>query len=435
MIRRFAITIGAAASMVRRGARGYLIAALAAVAMIGLTPAVVSASTIMRTQKSATTRYGELEAVTCLSAKECTAVGGDPSGALAEHWNGTKWAMEPAPPGPGTNHLLSDVSCTSATACTAVGSYVPKSRREVALTLAEHWNGKAWTHEPTPNPTGTTVADLVGVSCSSAAACIAVGQVDTPSRPGLMLAEGWNGKKWVIESTPEPRGVVVSGLSSVSCSSATSCVAVGNYSSTSSGGSFALVEGWNGKKWAYALPPNPKGTCTGVPKPGCTVDSEFLGVSCTSVKACTAVGQYVPFSVASFPPPRSLVEDWNGKKWTIESSPSPKGTTKYIQPPPLDAVSCSSAKACTAVGQYVNNNDIYETLAEGWNGKRWVIEPTPAISAGSGLYGISCKSSQCTAVGIHNRTRVETLAEGWNGKKWVIEPPAGTSGSRMDATT
>jgi hypothetical protein len=427
MIRRFAITFSAAASTARRGAKGFLIASIAAVAMIGLTPAGVPAATIMRTQRAATTHYGELEAVTCLSAKKCTAVGAARSGALAENWNGAKWAREPAPPSPGTNALLSAVSCTSATACTAVGSYTPKSRKETSLTLAERWNGKAWKYEPTPNPAGTSLAELVGVSCSSVTTCVAVGEVDTKSKPQLMLAEGWNGKKWVLEPTPEPTGVVVSSLASVSCSSATSCVAVGEYDSTRLPGPFVLAEGWNGKKWSYALPPNPNGVCDAQPppyKPGCTVDSEFLGVSCTSVKACTAVGEYVYYRPGSYPPPRSLVEEWNGKAWAIESSPSPLKTAKYIQPPPLDAVSCSSAKACTAVGQYVNNSGIYETLAEGWNGTKWVIEPTPKISIGSALYGVSCKSLQCFAVGFQNTTDVETLAEGWNAKKWSVEPPA-----------
>ncbi len=430
MIRGFAVTFGAAASTVRRGARGYLVAGLAAVAMAGLMPAAVSAATITRTHEGATAHFGELAAVTCLSAKKCTAVGATPAGALAEDWNGTKWVAGPTPPTPrgGTNAFLSAISCTSATACTAVGDYA-REPAEVGLTLAERWNGKKWTIEPTPNPAGRNLSTLTGVSCTSSTTCMAIGSAskDSQPRPEVALAERWNGRKWAIVATPAPAGLVVSDLSSVSCSSATSCVAVGSYDSTRSGGSFALVEGWNGKKWAYALPPNPKGPCTAhLPpyKPGCTVDSEFLGVSCTSVKACTAVGQYVPFSLESDAPPGALAEDWNGTTWTLESAASPKGRTKYIQPPPLDAVSCTSAKACTAVGQYVNNSGISETLAEGWNGTKWVIDSTPKISTGSALSGVSCKSAQCIAGGFQNSKDVETLAEGWNGKKWVIEPPA-----------
>jgi uncharacterized membrane protein len=385
-----------------------LVAGLAAVGVIGLMPAQVSAATaasIMRIQTSATVQHGLLDAVSCLSARECTAVGAGTTGALAEKWNGKNWAVEATPPG---DSQLFGVSCTSATACTAVGDVHPASGSAVDLTLAEHWNGKKWAVEATPNPAGRVdLASLEGVSCSSATACTAVGAVAmgtrTSPKPAFMMAEGWNGKKWVIERTPEPKGVVSSGLSRVSCSSATSCVAVGNYASSSLGGPFALVEGWNGKKWAFALPPNPKGTCTGGSKPGCTVDSEFLGVSCTSVKACTAVGQYVPFNGQHPYLASTLAERWNGKTWTIEPTPNPppKGATaNYLQ---LNTVSCTSAKACTAVGQYVNKDDVSQPVAESWNGKRWAIEPTPTTSTattGSLLYGVSCSSpTQCAAVG------------------------------------
>ena len=384
------------------------------------TPGAATPASIMRPQQDATT--GFLSGVSCLSAKECTAVGAAPSGALAKSWNGTSWAIEPTPPtpSPGTNGDLSAVSCASATACTAVGSYY----HGVTLTLAEGWNGKKWKVEHTPNPTGTTSIDLSGVSCSSATACTAVGTYTAGDRE-LMLAEGWNGKKWKIEPTPKPKGALGSYLSKVTCSLATACTAVGNYTN-SSGASLALAEGWNGKKWAFALPPNPKGTCTGVPKPGCTVDSGFLGVSCTSVKACTAVGWYHPYKPTALYLNSTLAERWNGKNWTFESSPNPssKGVTaNYLQ---LNAVSCTSAKACTAVGQYVNSNDIRLPVAEGWNGTKWVIEPTPSTSTateGSYLSSVSCKSPQCTAVGVQNdNTDNKTLAEGWNGKKWAIEP-------------
>ena len=173
------------------------------------------------------------------------------------------------------------------------------------------------------------------------------------------------------------------------------------------------------------LAAQPERACTGVPKPGCTVDSEFLGVSCTSVKACTAVGQYVPFSPKHLYLSSTLAERWNGKNWTIEPTPNPppKGATvNYLQ---LNTVSCTSAKACTAVGQYVNRSDVWLPVAEGWNGKKWAIEPTPKTSTateGSSLSGVSCKTRTCTAVGFQHSTDVETLAEGWNGRKWAVEP-------------
>jgi hypothetical protein len=63
------------------------------------------------------------------------------------------------------NGDLEGVSCSSAKACTAVGS----SGND---TLAERWDGRNWAVQSTLNPvTGTYFSELVGVSCSSACAC------------------------------------------------------------------------------------------------------------------------------------------------------------------------------------------------------------------------------------------------------------------------
>jgi hypothetical protein len=41
----------------------------------------------------------------------------------------------------------------------------------------------------------------------------------------------------------------------------------------------------------------------------------------------------------------------------------------------LSGVSCTSAKACTAVGYYDNGAGIALTMVEAWNGNKWTIEP------------------------------------------------------------
>jgi hypothetical protein len=66
----------------------------------------------------------------------------------------------------------------------------------------------------------------------------------------------------------------------------------------------------------------------------------------------------------------------------------------------LDGVSCSSARTCTAVGEY-NPADRTQYFIESWNGKRWRLEPAPhpADFAHGALLGISCASAPCTAVG------------------------------------
>jgi hypothetical protein len=85
-----------------------------------------------------------------------------------------------------TVNVLHGVSCTSGSDCLAVGHY--QDFRGQQDTLAEHWDGTSWSFEATPNPAGT-VPDLQAVSCSSAAACTAVGIFRTFSRTFDTLAE------------------------------------------------------------------------------------------------------------------------------------------------------------------------------------------------------------------------------------------------------
>ena len=80
------------------------------------------------------------------------------------------------------------------------------------------------------------------------------------------------------------------------------------------------------------------------------------GVSCSSAKACTAVGTYGDGARES-----TLAERWNGTKWALQTTPNPSDAGASH----LKGVSCSSATACTAVGPYVKKKSGAElTLAE-----------------------------------------------------------------------
>jgi hypothetical protein len=214
------------------------------------------------------------------------------------------------------------VSCTSASACTAVGNYVNSAFNQV--TLAERWNGKAWTIQATPNP----VSDenyLYGVSCTSASVCTAAGYYDDPTTGnGVTMVQRWNGKAWAVQPTPTILGDSV-GFSGVSCTSASACTAVGSYGNVDGSGG-TMAERWNGTTWVMQSIPNPNGT--GV----------LTGVSCTSAYACTAVGYYGGYV--------TLAERWNGKAWVVQTTPNPSGATESF----LEGVSCTSASVCTAAG-------------------------------------------------------------------------------------
>ena len=367
-----------------------------------------------------------LSGVSCKSTTACTAVGYSqnpdtaPSGlTLAEAWNGSKWVIEPTPAAANVHAYLSGISCTSVTACTAVGYYVNGTLN--TTTLAEAWNGSKWLIEPTPNPGGSLASRLSGVSCASATACIAVGKYFNSAGIELTLAEAWNGTRWAIEPTPDPTGTYI-GLSGVSCASALACTAVGSYVGSNPPLTHTLAEAWNGTRWAIEPIASVK-----------NLESGLGAISCTSATVCTAVGW-----IGSVAATRTLAETWDGTNWTIHATPNP-GLSQYYD---LRGVACTSATACTAIGQAYDpggKNDV--TLALGWNGSKWVMEPTPNPAGGGVLSGVSCSSpTVCTAVGSYENssgtsfTLAETTSTGTEVTITSIAPDSGPTDGGMPVT-
>ena len=383
--------------------RRFAAASVAVAALLVASAAVAAGSdwSIQPTPNPAGSTGGStLYGVSCVSASACTAVGNylnySSDGTLAERWDGTGWSIEPTPP-TTTRRVSGDlyaVSCVSATDCTAVGDY--HKRGFPTVTLVESWNGTAWSIDATPNPPGARSSELTGVSCTSATTCTAVGDYVIKFSP-LTLAERWDGTSWTIESTPSPvHGTAGSFLNGVSCVAASACIAVG------SSGPRTLAERWNGTRWSIESTPKTHG------RPG---KRSLNGVWCVSAASCFAVGY------ANGP----RVEHWNGTRWSIEPAPSPP-SGKVVG---LTSVSCSSASACTAVGDYQKPHIDSVTLAERWNGTKWSIEPTPNQTGAptSQLNGVSCPSAHaCTAAGTYFNSLSAssggsyTLAEQWNGR-------------------
>jgi hypothetical protein len=81
------------------------------------------------------------------------------------------------------------VSCTAGGACTATGDTATASAN---ATLAQRWNGTKWSIQRTPNPKGGSSIELAGVSCAAVRVCTAVGQYYNGTAT-LTLAERWKG--------------------------------------------------------------------------------------------------------------------------------------------------------------------------------------------------------------------------------------------------
>jgi hypothetical protein len=355
-----------------------------------------------------------LAGVSCTSANSCFAVGSTFSATLIERWNGSSWSIVPSPsPTGSTEGVLVGVSCATSADCSAVGFSAtnPESENASFKTLVEHWNGAEWSMVASPNPRGAAQANLTAVSCASTTSCFAVGD----SGAGL-LAERWNGKSWSIVPIPGPShlGSVPAasvgigstpGLNGVTCPSATDCYAVGD------GLNGVLVEHWNGKSWSIVAAPNPKGGFS----------AELSGVSCASPTHCAAVGDYATDATENTD--KQLVEQWNGSRWSIVASPALPpafgpvvGLDEFAG---LTGVSCPSAVSCAAVG---NSASVAR-----WNGAIWSIAPLVSHTSQSQLLGVSCPSAtDCDAVGTSNDA---TLAERWNGTRWVVVATAGPAGA------
>jgi hypothetical protein len=161
--------------------------------------------------------------VSCPSASFCMAVGRAAEKPFAESWNGSAWSIV-SPPSPTSGRLL-EVSCPSASACMAVGE-------KASQTLTESWNGSAWSVKESANAPEAEWNKLSGVSCPSASSCFAVGEYrhETLSGSPKTLAESWNGSAWTLQSSPTPTGANADPLQSVSCTSSIACTAVGRAS-------------------------------------------------------------------------------------------------------------------------------------------------------------------------------------------------------------
>jgi hypothetical protein len=331
------------------------------------------------------------------------------------------WTIQTTP-NPASNSFLNAVSCPSPTFCVAVGDNSVSSGH---TTLAEHWNGSSWTVKPTPNPTASgQYPDLVSVSCVSATACMAVG-LDANSGGGVAaFSERWDGSKWTLVPIAKPPGSPSTWLYSVSCTSASACTAVGQ----SKLSKFAtLAERWNGSTWSIQPTPDHADVAG-------TAGSALMAVSCSTATECVATGTYGPAGALA-----NFSERWNGTGWTLKPMAAPAGT-KDTRP---WGISCPVAGSCASAGSYRNNSDQRVTFGARWNGSGWAVQstPNPMGSLTAVLSSVSCGSaSACTAVGdsVDGSYIDHALAESWNGSSWAAQntptPSAATATSLSDVS-
>ncbi len=441
--------------------------------------------TLVATADLGTGQNGELRSVACANPTLCFGVGAQGSNAasismpLVERWDGTQWTLVPVPvPGAANNATLNGISCGAPTSCVAVGMY---SAGTEFGRLIEHWDGVHWSIESSPSPSPVHQSWFTSVSCPSATLCTAVGTTSVPHRYAQPLIERRTASGWSIATAaPAPPTYA---LDVIDCPDTWHCLAVGyRIAQESSGGHWTsvnqpfysqpsgvdcvtssdcvvtgsdqyqatMMRRRNGAWTADTVetttrlsslsaaacvnhvcqavgsgggPMHWRGSATSWlpvpgPQPSGAVRSVLLGVSCGSTSRCLAVGTAygatndTPFAIT-----------WDGTQWT--AVPGAAGMVPPITDGQLDAVSCTAATECIAVGY--GDNHVTEqrgAIAARWDGTHWhlLAVPRPTGLTDTSLAGVACvAANDCTAVGESNVTPGGALIERWNGSAWHVE--------------
>ena len=387
-----------------------LVAVLGFLAVAVPADAAINNASVVPSPSTSPTEDNFLESVSCVSASWCVSVGYFENGGfnqtLIQMWDGNSWSIQASPnTSSAEDNVLESVSCVSESWCVAVGSY----DNGTAQTLILGWNGSSWSIQPSPNVSATETSELYSVSCLSASSCVAVGD-HFDGNYLQTLVQTWDGSTWSIQTSANTSTTETNYLFSVSCLSASLCVAVGAF--MTGGVNQPMAQIWNGSNWTIQV----------VPSSSLTENSFLEGVSCASTSWCVAVGAETINNQAAH---QTMIQVWDGSNWSIQTSPNSSLTEDNY----LWSVSCVSVSSCVAVGvYYVGNNT--RTLVEVGDGSTWTIQssPSPEPTDNNRLESVSCAADwNCVAVGSYRPSYYQTLVLSLTGPA----PPTTTTTSAV----
>jgi hypothetical protein len=319
-----------------------------------------------------------------LPAKAAPAVGVQTVTRTALRWRVQARLPEPAR---SSDQGFGAVSCASSSAC--LGIALADYPHGDFGGFAETWDGSHWRARSVPGKLNDSQQD---VTCLSERWCLAVGTRTSGSVDQFPIAQLWNGKRWRETRPVNPHGSTATVLNAVACSSTRACTAVADQ----------MAERWNGSRWKIQKVPHARG-------------GGMMAVACPAANACITAGGNRPSS-----------EIWNGSSWRLAPVPSPAGADLSMSG--LEAISCTAANFCEAVGSYEKGkaDTSFFPQADVWNGSAWHLQAVPAIRGYSDVQfaAVSCiTATNCEAAGDAQLTANISvgLLEKWNGTKWSLQ--------------
>jgi hypothetical protein len=208
--------------------------------------------------------------------------------ALIEKYDGAAWSVVPAAQVSSQSHL-NGVTALGPNNVWAVGYYGDLIQR----TLVEHWTGSSWNVVSSANQqdSNNTLNSVAAV----------------PGRQALQAVGGitlkWVGDHWIYTSSPNT-GVELY-TDAIDTVPTARGVQTWIASTWNSGPERGQVEVWNGSRWRFLYPA----------QPGNESDSPAT-ISVASPSDVWIGGEYQSSSGN-----HSLLEHWNGSKWTVIGSP------------------------------------------------------------------------------------------------------------------
>lgn len=256
--------------------------------------------------------FGSFAGISCSSTTDCVAVG---SNMVAKTTDGGRtWSWK------GLAYAFNSVSCTSTQNCVAVAGATESTFaiNTEATVFTTTDGGTTWTQEPVPSNLST----INSVSCPTASNCVAVGTgslYPSSGSAGVIIASHDGGRTWSIE----PIAPGAYPLNAVSCGLATACVASGL-----SGETFVTTNG--GQTWIQSTVP-------GV--------ASIASLSCPNSSNCVAVG------TDSLGNGAAIATSTNGgSTWADQTVP--------LTVTALSGVACPTISGCITVGTNDQNGGV-----------------------------------------------------------------------------
>jgi hypothetical protein len=257
-----------------------------------------------------------------------------------------------------------------------------------------HWDGHQWRrvplpplHDPVTNLTARTPDDIWGVTESD----------------GMVH---WNGKLWSAGRIAGWRhGPEIGRVASLARDDAWLAAA-----GFTKGGSYALIEHWNGNRWTRLPAPTGPGERT-----------KLSAIATAAADDAWAFGAYATGGVGVHPMSGIVTEHWDGHTWAISPQPVYHHTRRWYEV--HDAVMLSPSDGW-AVGRQAAP---FKPLVLHWDGTQWTVIPTHACCE---LFAVAARdTNDAWAVGYTSSDNLyQARVEHWNGRQWqTIATPTGGS--------